>query len=291
MIQGKGAIEKKVKITDYRLEAVCGADKEDIPQYFSFLKNFMPAEHQNGSGSCVGQASAMYLTGINFLETGKKTKLSARDIYSLIHLPNGGAYIADAFKKAKKSGVAEEKDAPSYFNGNPPSEAFMRQRNDITEEEIEKGKTYLIKDYVTWDKSNFESYRRAIWKGKGAVSGSYGDDKSWANAIIKLPKNKDWGHCVLMTGIVKIDGEEYIEFLNSWGQWGNNGVGYMPKKYIEKGLTFNPITAIDLPNETYNKIKETQINMIEILKQLIKIWEYKIKGLKTKASSLWKTKI
>lgn len=271
---GKGCLKQPTDIRDYRLELVAGA--EPLPLEYSLRNNIEFVKHQDGSSSCVGQSFSYYAEMLNYLETGIWLKLSARDIYSLIFLGNGGAFIRDAASKITNSGVVPEINAPSYEDSNPPSEAFMRNRDDITSGEVEEGMTYLAKSYVTWSNSNFEQFKRAIYQGKGAVIAAWGNNYCWQNSIIQTPDSADqcdWGHAIYCCGWKVINGVEYLEFVNSWGEeWGDNGFGYLPKSYIEKGLVFNPITLIDLPNQTYNLQKQiisVLKNLIELTKQMI----------------------
>jgi GNAT superfamily N-acetyltransferase len=66
--------------------------------------------------------------------------------------------------------------------------------------------------------------------------------KSWFNAKmgeIQLPKASDkiiGGHCVFLFGYD--DRRRVFEFQNSWGkEWGNNGRGYLPYRYVDRLLT------------------------------------------------------
>jgi C1A family cysteine protease len=274
---GKGAIRQPVKLKDFRFELVAGATL--LPKEYS-LKNYIGSiKNQNGSSSCVGQSFSYYAEVLNYIETKEKTPLSARDIYSLIHLEEGGAWLKDAASKIRNSGVILEKDAPSYMNGNPPTEDFMRNREDINEQEEEMGMTYLAKTYTTWSNSNFENFKRAIFQGDGCVIACYGNNYCWQNGLILVPdtvKQCDWAHAIFCCGWRIKDGIECLEFVNSWGkEWGFGGFGYLPKSYVEKGLVFNPITLVDVPNNTYSTMKKT----ISILKNLIELYKELIKKM------------
>jgi C1A family cysteine protease len=271
---GKGAIPNPKDLRDYRFEIVAGAIV--LPEEFSVKDKISRVENQDGSLSCVAQAVSSYTEVLNTIETGEKTQLSPRDIYSLIYLPEGGSYLRDAFKRVL-NGVVKEDNAPSYENGAPPSETFMRQRADITNEAIEQGQEYMAKSYTTWDNKNFNIYKQAIYQGNGCVAVLAGNGYCWQKAILTIPDICDWHHAVFLTGWKKIDGVEYIEFLNSWGlEWGDNGYGYVPKEYIEKGLVINPTTMIDLPNNYFSN----QLKLISIIKNLILLYQQLIAKLK-----------
>jgi len=275
---GKGAVKNPIDIRDFRGEPIFGA--EPLPIEYSIKDKIGRVENQDGSSSCVSQAFSSYSEVLNTIETGEKKQLSPRDIYSLTFLPQGGSYLRDAAKKICNSGVVPEDEAPSYDNGNPPSETFMRNRADITEIADEDGMKYLAKTFITWDNTNFDTYKRAIYQGNGCVIACRGNDVCWANAKIQTPdvaSQATWGHGIFCCGWKVIDGIEYLEFLNSWGtEWGDGGYGYLPKSYIEKGLVFNPITLIDLPNNYYSN----QLKLISILKNLILLYQQLIAKLK-----------
>jgi len=279
IIMGTGAVKQPIDLRDYRLELIPGA--EILPPTFSLKDKVGKIKTQASSGSCVGQSFSYYAEVINTFETGLKTALSARDIYSLIHLPEGGAWLRDAAKKICNSGVVTEEDAPSYDNGQLPTEDFMRSRDDITPQEEEEGMTYWAKTFVTWDNRNFETFKKAIFQGKGCVLALEGNNYCWGsnyikNGIIITPDSHSqctWAHALYMIGFCTIDGVEYLEGVNSWGEhWGDGGFFYLPKSYIDKGLVFNAFTLVDLPNQTYSLMqKQISIlrNLIDIMKQLI----------------------
>lgn len=271
---GKGAIPLPLARKDYRLEVAAGAVL--LPAQYSLRQYVGSVKNQNGSLSCVGQAFASYGQLINYFEELGQTELSARDIYSLIYQPTGGAWLKDACDKILNSGIVLEKDAPSYQNGNPPEELFMRGRDDITKEEVEHGKTYIALKYVTWDAGNLEQYKQAVKQGNGAVVAVQGNNYLWSNADILLPdvpSQFNWWHAILMTGWD--DNKKAFEFVNSWGkEWGDNGFGWLPYEYITRGYTTNPFTLIDVSNLQYTKLISQIKNLMEMI---IKLLQEKIK--------------
>lgn len=266
---GKGALLQPTAVRDYRLEL---ATAIQLPTQFSLKDNVGKVKNQNGSGSCVGQAFAAYAELLNTNETGQKVELSARDIYSLIYVEPMGAYLKDAAAKICNSGVVREVDAPSYDNGKPPEEFFMRKRGDITSVEQDEGMTYVAKSYVTWDSNNIGLYKQAIVQGKGAVAAFKGNNYCWSNSQILIPdapSQIEWSHAVLLVGYD--DATRQFTFLNSWGEgWGDKGFGYLPYEYIEKGYASNPFTLVDLPNETYVKMLSVLKNLLEKIVSLLK---------------------
>lgn len=268
---GKGALTDERDWRDFRLELIPGA--EILPESYSVRDKVGKIKTQDGSLSCVGQAAAYYAEILNTIETQNKTALSARDVYSLIYQPQGGAYIRDAFKKLTDSGIVPESRASSYEGGKPPSEQFMRQRGDITGDIQEEGMQYLAKSYITFDKKNVENYKRAIYQGNGCVVAVSGNNYLWANQVLLVPDSKqqlNWQHGILLTGWKKINNKVYFEFVNSWGEeWGDCGFGLMPEDYITQGLVSTAWTLIDRPNSDYSQIKHKIFLLQEGIKNLI----------------------
>ena len=271
---GKGAVVQpwyRKDIRQYRLEVAAGAVA--LPE--TYETPYQGHKDQNGSLSCVAQGVSAMAEVLNFNEEKKWVALSARDLYSKIFMPQGGAYVLDALKQIKNCGIVPEEMAPSYENGNPPSESFMRTRADITPEEAEAGMRYFCKSYVDWNSKDFEMYKQAIYQGSVCVFIVYGANEFWDQAIIKTPASKSeckWTHLIMGVGWVKIDGKEYIKIRNWWGKtWGESEYGYISKELIEKGFCTNVYTMIDLPNGTYDQMKSLIFKMQELI---LKIKEF-----------------
>jgi len=261
---GKGAIPIPLSIKDYRL-----ITSVKLPEKFSVREHITDIKNQGSSGSCVAQSFAYYAEVLNKIETGKFEGLSARDIYSLIYIEPMGAWLKDGASKICKSGVIPEAKAPSYENGNPPSEKFMRSRENITQSTINEGLQFIAQKYLTWDSNNVEKFKQAIFQGHGAVCAFGGNNYCWQNAEILVPEITDWWHAVYLTGYN--DKDKVFEFVNSWGvEWGFNGFGLLPYEYIEKGFATNPLTLIDLPNDTVVKLLSQIINLYKKLIELLK---------------------
>jgi hypothetical protein len=66
----------------------------------------------------------------------------------------------------------------------------------------------------------------------------------------------------------------YFEFVNSWGkEFGDPqhpGIGYLPEEYVTNGYVSNPVTLIDLPNETWTKIISQFTNLKDKVLEFIK---------------------
>src|SRR3990170_1215306 len=127
--KGKGAVKRDWDSRNVSYsELVAGAGVFDWNVGFD-LSTTIPfkVEDQDGSSSCVGQAWAKYAEALEFIETGVYKDFSAKFLYSRIYIPpDGGAYIWKGADMMKLLGDPDEPLDPSYENGTPPSEAYMR---------------------------------------------------------------------------------------------------------------------------------------------------------------------
>lgn len=268
---GKGAIPIPLAIKDYRLELATAALPAVLPLEFSLEEHIGKVKNQGSSGSCVAQAFSSYAEVLSKLETGKYVGLSARDIYSLIFIEPEGAWLKDGAAKICKSGVVLEQDAPSYDNGNPPSEQFMRLRDDITQAEIYKGYDFLAKSYFTWNTKNIQKWKEAIIAGNGVVSSFPGANVAWAdtNILPILLPQAEWWHAVYICGYS--ESRKAFRFVNSWSEeWGGNGFGWLPYEYLYRGHASNPLTLLDVPNDTYIKLLSQIMNLYQKIISFIK---------------------
>jgi len=223
----------------------------------------MPVKNQNGSLSCVGQASA-YLAQIQeFVETKNHVELSAKDIYSRIYIgPEGGAYGYKGLSAITARGIAQDTLVPSNEGGQPPSEAYMRLRDD-SDTVTKNALIRKARGYAYIDMSNPDELAYAIQQNHGAVFGALGDNEGWQTGYPVPPKSATpWGHFLVLTGFKEISGKKMFWGLNSWGEsWGVNGFYFITEEYLTGGWAFNAMTLADLPNN-----RQEIINMKRIIK-------------------------
>ena len=98
--------------------------------------------------------------------------------------------------------------------------------NEPEEEAIK----YKIGGYALVDDNSFEGLKKAIFVNGSLLAGFRGTNAGWQTAYVKPPKTGEqtWGHAILLVGYNK----DYIVFQNSWGNWGDNGFGYISKEYM-----------------------------------------------------------
>ncbi len=109
---------------------------------------------------------------------------------------------------------------------------------------------YRIGGYARVDDLSFEGLKKAIAVHGALIVGMRGTNAGWQNAHIRPPKTgeKLWGHAIALIAYTK----DYLIFQNSWGNWGENGLGYIPANY----LPFEAwVSLVDRP-DTISKIPE-----------------------------------
>ncbi len=250
-LYGKGAIPDSLDSKDYKYEQIMGVG---VPFDWNAgweIPHQLKMESQNGSLSCVGQSWAKYAEELEMVENKNFTDLSAKDIYQRIFAPQGGAEIRLGGKLVVNLGVNTEEDVPSYENGIPPSETYMRKFIGGDEEAL----IYKSKSYASVVPSSIDHIAQVIRDNLGCVSGFNGDNAGWATAFIKPPLKTEWGHAVYLIGAQLINGKKYIKFQNSWGRgWGEGGYGYFDESYLSN--IFSLWTLIDQANpKTMLKLK------------------------------------
>lgn len=230
----------------------------------------MPTVNQGTTLSCVGQAWRYYAQALEYKENKAFTPLSARDMYSQMYLPQGGAQVIDGAKILTKKGVALAIDMPDTP---PVSEDAMRSRKDATEQSIEralryKAKSYaMIPNFVSVERS-MEEAAQTILENFGAVTGAEGTNPGWREkgGIVRPPLagEKVWGHGIWACGFRMLNGKKAIKFKNSWSDaWGSNGYGWLTEDYFASGHTFGFYTVVDLPDSWINAMK----NMLNLIKE------------------------
>ena len=269
---GKGGVEQKIDLRNYRFETVVPTAGL-LPSKFEIVFGGK-IKNQDGSGSCVSQATSYYAEILNFKETGEWVSLSPKFLYSQCHLNPMGSYVKDNMILMKSKGICTEQDLSSYENGNPPTEDFMIRKQDITAQAYDESTMYEAKDYYTWGSPTLDMYKQAIVNNNGCIIISWGNNQCWQNAEIDLPAYRQqmvWQHGILLIGYD--DSKKCFKFINSWGtEWGDNGYGYLPYEYVTQGYVTNPFTMIDQSNQIYTlkkKIISLALNAIELLKQKI----------------------
>ncbi len=215
-------------------------------------------KNQNGSGSCGGQAMAYYGEVLESLATKTTEERSAKFIYAQTAVPGSGSYLRDNCEIAVKQGWATESVLPSYENGNPPSEAFMTRKEDITEAVRANATQSRALSYAMVDRKNIDAVAQAIANNHGAIILLRGENNgTWYTPYPFVTNGTgQWGHFLYCCGAKLIAGKKYIKVKNSWGNVGENGYQYISEDFFTNGYIYEVRTMVfnDKPSKfIFNK--------------------------------------
>ncbi len=238
---GKGCLPDPKDTRDFPYEPVMAApqlEPVDWDKGFDAFKELGITgilQNQDGSSSCVGQGWKQYTRRVVYFLKKTNNELSARDIYSHIFLGGGGAYIRDGGLFVSSRGILNEIKAPSYDNGNPPSESFMRKETRHNGEDEAEGKLldlYSVR-MIEGSTADIDIFAHAIQNFYGCAAGFTGTNPGWSQGAVRAPRKGEtkWGHCVDLCAYGKTDvvipgknghpdlpiGTKAVFTMNSWG--------------------------------------------------------------------------
>ena len=265
--KGTGAVKGRIDLRDHKWSKIAMA-----PQPFDWAVGYNPEDKaktkdQGQSFSCGGQSGAY----LNQRLLGVADQ-SAKSIYSLVYVRDGGSAMRDVLKTICKRGVNLEKDVPST----PTTEAFLRNIGWITpalndDAGIRKGLSYA---FIT---PKIDSVASAVRDTGGAIILIRGENNgSWLSAFPKPPKTSsyEWAHFVFVGGAKLIDGKKYIRVHNSWGNdTGEKGWQWIGEDYFNSGhiIEAGVLYRNTLPDLTPPQKQQARV----ILQDLINYW-YKV---------------
>ena len=221
-----GAIPSPLDHRDIPLSAIqAPIELRELPESF-IIPYQLRISDQNGYPRCVGYSTATLKEEkerreqqpIDFAGDWIYKKCKEIDGY-----PGEGTYLRIAMKVLQKTGAK-------------PINV------DVTDEIIYS--KYKIGGYTRVDELSFERLKSAIYQNGVILVGFIGSNQGWQSAYIRPPRpgESTWGHAVALIGFKK----DYIIGQNSWGDWGDKGLFYVPKNYL-------PFEAwailVDLPND------------------------------------------
>ncbi len=225
---------------DFKLSTL---DAGTMPNFVDHTPKMSPVKNQGRLGSCVGFASAAMKEWQEQIEherevaEGKRDRRKKRglDSYDLSEAwiywkckeidpwpDSEGTSIRCAMQVLHKNGVPCENAYPysDKFKGKPKFWAKLI------------AKWGLIDSY--WRCDGLNELRMGLLDGP-VVIGVGVFEEFFNSIIIPYPSNPDnvlGGHAICAVGYDNDEG--LIKFKNSWGNnWGENGYGYLPYKYID----------------------------------------------------------
>lgn len=173
---------------------------------------------------------------------------SAKYVYAQTYQAGGGSTGRDNAKIFAEQGIAREATCPSYEAGQPPTEAFMRKGQDITESARQDAKFAKAYPYIQVG-TNIENVAQAIRDTQGVILLINGQDNgTWLSAFPKPPASTAWRHWIYAGKAKLINGKKHIGCLNSWGNVGESGWQWLEEEWFTSGNVlsgwshvFNPV--------------------------------------------------
>jgi hypothetical protein len=275
-----GALKDEIDTRDYQWSRVAGASLFDWEKGFDVeyelrkkIPNFkLVTKDQNSSFSCGGQAWAYYGEVLEALTTGTYEQRSAKGIYSQTFVPPaGGSNGRPNCDLCINQGWYLESDVPSYENGFPPSETFMRQVEDISTKARNNASYSKALVYANVN-ANIDLIANAVQANYGAVIGIEGaDNGTWKSAFPLPPMKTEWAHWLFVSGAVKIDDKKYLKVKNSWGDTtGNQGWQYIGEDYFQAHKVWNAWTLVFNKANLIAKLKGERLSIMIQLLNLLK---------------------
>lgn len=277
-IFGKGAIDKKLDLRDHQLGMAPvpfdwngGYDIEKVLGAITDKAGFStPTKNQNGSYSCGGQSGSYLEATLSTLNIGSFEEKSAKHIYSQIFYPQGGTTLRDVLNLIVNRGVGAESRVVSYENGNPPSEAFMRDTSqNAGAGALSKGVGYA---FVSPD---IDTVASAIRDNHGAIILIKGSDNgTWLSGFPVSPKLDSngkpvWAHFLYCGKAKLINGTKYIGAHNSWGSVaGDNGWQWISEEYFKSGYITEVGVVYQDASNLVQRIALTK-KLLELLQKML----------------------
>lgn len=236
-------------------------------------------KNQFSSLSCVGQGWSYKIWALQVAETMNKygmnlaqlqehhkdevDQISAKAIYSQIHLDGGGASIRDGAALLVDWGALFEKQVKSLREDGTTDESFMVNYSWYSPQLERSAKILGAKEYRTiFDCTNMDTFANGILGNFGVVGGVRGSNgRGWLTQFPKPPQPGDtlWGHCLFYGAFGTDEKGKFIATPNSWGdfiteKWKPGsypGTGWQKlyQDYFTIDFQFNPWLLADKPNQ------------------------------------------
>jgi len=229
---GKGAIPSPPDSRDYQFETVFGALQIDFSKEFRLPEP--PNEHQGNSLSCVAQATSYLHWQLRHRD------YSRRDLYSEIHLPNGGAYLRDGVARIANYGQATRDEVP---DPKPETENGMRDASGVTREKQSSDKE---KTYFSLGNNSIDLIATAVRDYYGAIFGVNGNNAGWSDLTNPKPPASgqvEWGHALYAMGYHMHSGQKCIIAKSSWCS-NTHHEHHIKQDYFNANMTFDCWTLI-----------------------------------------------
>ena len=249
---------------DYRHEDL--AQGEVILNWIDYnekhLKTY-PIQNQDGSLSCVAQATSKILAMHEVLEGGSYKQLCPKFIYTRReNYPSGGMWLPNALSIACKNGACEEILQPCDMKG----ETFM---NDLSEPGIlvENAKNFKGKYYFEITDRSIDNIAKVLEQGYGVLAGFRFDYNEWTDVPWLDPNSKRvCGHGIAFVDYVLYEGKKALVMEDSWGPgYGKGGRRIITQDFLD-ARCFYAGYVTSLPNYKFEKTLRYGSKGVEVRK-------------------------
>lgn len=237
---------------DYKHEDLAGGDVElkwvDINE--KHLKTY-PIQNQDGSLSCVAQATSKLLAIHEVLEGRDYKQLCPKFIYTRrSNYPSGGMWLPNALSIACNNGSCEEVLQPCNLKG----ETFMNDK-DEPGSLVKNAKNYKAKYYFEITDRSIDNIAKVLEQGYGVLAGFRFDYDEWDDVPHINPKSKkECGHGIAFVDYALYEGKKALVMEDSWGPGtGKGGRRIITEEFLNERCFYAGYVT-SLPNYVFSKL-------------------------------------
>lgn len=240
-----------------------------------------PIQNQDGSSSCVAQATAKILAMHEVSEGRDYTRLCPKFIYTRrANYPSGGMWLPNALSIACKHGACPETDMPCDNQGEDFMNNLAESSVCVLDAEKFKGKYY----FEITDRS-IDNIAKIIEQGYGVLLGFRFDYNEWIDVPFIDPNSqKSCGHGVAGIEYGTHLGEKAIMIDDSWGPGHGTGGKRIITESFLNARCFYAGYITSLPNFRFTLTLRYGSRNVEVrkLQEFLKLKVDGIFGLRTR---------
>ena len=193
-------------------------------------------KNQDGSSSCVAQATAKLLGVHEVVEGREYQNLSPKFIYTRrSNYPTGGMWFQNALEIACNAGSCLETSLPSDMQG----ETFMNDKTQETPDCAIEAAKYKGKNYVALP-IDMDKIAEVLAQGYAVLLGFRFDYDEWTTKPKMYTDSQlKCHHGVCATDYGILDGEKVIAIDDSWGpHQGKGGQRFITQEFLDARCTY-----------------------------------------------------
>lgn len=223
------------KSQDFKYDGLVASAIPVVWEEKDIIKSYL-IKNQDGSSSCVAQATSKLL-GIHEVVEGKEYKnLSPKFIYTRrSNYPSGGMWFQNALDIAVKSGSCLEESLPSDTKG----ESFMNDKSQEVESCAVEALKYKAKNYIALP-IDINKIAEVIEQGYAVLLGFRFDYNEWTDYPFLDPNSKlECHHGVAGVDKLLIKRVKHLTIDDSWGPgYGKGGVRFISEEFLNARCTY-----------------------------------------------------